>query len=403
MNDKDMELGGFASAPVASVEIARAQADAVAVAKFEMAAMVEAAIARPRDENDCMRRLKVACGRPRFADDATWAFPRGGQQISGPSVQLARGIAQAWGNIRKGTRILAMDEENVHIGAFAHDVERGLLETAEAKIKKAVQRRNKQTQQTEWVKPDERDLRELINRHGAILERNCLLKIVPSDVIEMALDWCQHTLLAAEAGKLTKSREDTIRDLVLGFADMGVKREQIEQLLTHSIDTVTPDELVSLRNVFRSIRDGNTGVADHFEVGSSKPGPSGPVSTIKVDLSAATSIPPQDPAGGQAFNKNPEPVKPRHYKGIEIKIQEPPEKWLDEKVGGAMPLGGMTFRAAASMAPTDKAVRDVVGAMLDEGQELQKTKGETSLAHQRLAEACRLHDNAGLPGGAQSK
>lgn len=292
-----MEASFVGASPGASTEVARIQADAVAVAKYEMAAMFESAMRKPRDENVCIERLMTACKRPTFADAASWSFPRGGQQIEGPSVQLARGIAQAWGNIRKGIRILSMDDEFVHIGAFAHDVERGLLETAETKVKKLVQRKNKSTGKTEWVVPDERDLRELVNRHGAILERNCVLKIIPADVVEMALDRCTKTLLEAEKGKLTKSREDTIRDTVLAFSEFGIKREHIEANLGHSLDTIAPEELVMLRNIYRSIKDGNTRTADHFDLGGTAPKNGGP--TVTVNLDDAKSVPPQDPAGGQ--------------------------------------------------------------------------------------------------------
>ncbi len=45
-------------------------------------------------------------------------------------------------------------------------------------FRKKIQR--KRDGQTVWVTPDERDLRELTNKRGAILERNCLLKLQPS-------------------------------------------------------------------------------------------------------------------------------------------------------------------------------------------------------------------------------
>jgi hypothetical protein len=396
MEERDVSDLGFAGAST-STEVARAQADAVAVAKYEMAAMFEAAMRNPRDETKCIDRLKTACKREGFADAATWEFPRGGQTISGPSVQLARGIAQCWGNIRKGTRILGMDEEMVHIGAFAHDVERGLLETAEAKIKKAVQRKNKQTKETEWVKPDERDLRELINRHGAILERNCVLKIIPADVVDLALDWCTRTLLEKESGKLTKSREDTIRDLALAFSDLGVKREQIEEAIGHSLDTITPDELVRMRGIYKSIKDGNTRTSDHFDLGGGKPGPSGPTSTVKMDLDEAKSTAPKDPAGGSTLTKEPAksetaPVKlPEYYHHIELVGLAAPAMWLDEAIESPTRLAGMTFRTAA--ASTDKDVAAVRLAVLDEGARLQADNGQTPPLHRKLAAACWLHDN----------
>jgi hypothetical protein len=340
--EPDVTDQGFVGAST-STEVARIQADAVAVAKYEMVAMFEAAMRKPRDENVCIERLMTACKRPGFADAATWSFPRGGQQLSGPSVQLARGIAQAWGNIRKGQRILGMDDHEIHLGAFAHDVERGLLETAEAKVKKLVQRKNKKTGVTEWVAPDERDLRELVNRHSAILERNCLLKIVPADVVDLALERCAKTLLEEQNGKLSKNREDTIRDIVLAFAEFGVKREHLEGHIGHTLDTIAPEELVSLRNIYRSIKDGNTRTADHFDLGVAVTKPAGDAAQ-PIDLSKAKSVPPKDPAGGSplkdaappvnndTFDDDPKPsseVPPEVWaKGIRIDIKPDDRGWL---------------------------------------------------------------------------
>ena len=49
---------------------------------------------------------------------------------------------------------------------------------------------------TEWTVPDERDLRELTNRRGAICVRNAILALVPPDLVEDAMATADQTLEA---------------------------------------------------------------------------------------------------------------------------------------------------------------------------------------------------------------
>ena len=148
----------------------------------------------PRNEDEARVKLLRACKRPTFAENAEYEFPRGGNDVSGPSVQLAREAARVWGNIQYGFEIVSEDEVWRSIRAYAWDVETNSKPFQEDRFKKLIQRRNKETRVTEWVKPDERDLRELTNRRAAICYRNCILQIIPSDLIQEAIDESRSTL-----------------------------------------------------------------------------------------------------------------------------------------------------------------------------------------------------------------
>src|SRR5205085_986190 len=138
-----------------------------------------------RNELMAFQQLAVACKRLSFAEQSSYAFPRGGQTVSGPSVHLARAAARVWKNLQYGVRITRDDDDSRQIQAFAWDLETNVKVTGEDDFKKLVYRKK-----DGWVKPDERDLRELTNRRGAILVRNCILQILPKDLIEDARDEC---------------------------------------------------------------------------------------------------------------------------------------------------------------------------------------------------------------------
>lgn len=248
-----------------SREVAKVEVGAVAAQSREQAeiqgAMVMAQKVR-RDEAAAYAKAMKAFERPRVAQAARYTFPRGGGKISGPSVDCARELARCWGNIRYGHRIVSIDSEYVHVKGYAHDLENNAYSEAESKFKRLVQR--KIAGSLMWVEPDERDLRELVAKHGAILERNAILKIVPPDVVDAALDKAMDTVSKDAAGKLGKSRDDTIRELVTAFDGLGVSAEMLANKLGHNLTLISNDEYVELRSIWKSIKDGNSHANEYF-------------------------------------------------------------------------------------------------------------------------------------------
>ena len=225
----------------------RVSAGASSTARAELEAMCAMARLNPRNEHQALASMITAAQRPLFAEAATYSFPRGKKQntsgewvdnyVTGPSVNLARPIATYWGHIRSGFRIVDDDDEHIGLEGFAHDLQTGTYVTAPDRFKKVVQRKVGKGDQrrTEWVKPDERDLRELVNKRGAILVRNCILSVVPPDIVDRVLQECDKTLHDQEKGALKESREDTVRKLVLGWAELGVTVDDLERHLEHPL------------------------------------------------------------------------------------------------------------------------------------------------------------------------
>src|SRR5690554_830452 len=112
-------LAGFDSDQAAMV-IDQEVGVAAAVAREEAEIKAALFLARryPRDEHSAYTKVMKSCKRPGFAENARYSFPRGGQTVSGPSVQMAREIARCWGNIRYGLRVVTMDEDAVHIRGY---------------------------------------------------------------------------------------------------------------------------------------------------------------------------------------------------------------------------------------------------------------------------------------------
>lgn len=256
-------------------------ASAVAREEAEIKAAIVLARGNPRDELASYNRLIRSCQRPSFAEGAMYRFPRGDTVITGPSVDMAREAARVWGNIRFGLRVVTEDADTVHIKGYAYDLESNNYVEAEDKFAKLVQRKSG------WVKPDERNLRELINRRGAICVRNAILQLMPPDIIDDAVKEVGKTIRKAAAGELSENRDQAVRRLVMAFSQYQVTTEMLASHLGHAIDLINEDEMANLRTIFVSMRDGNSRREDHFEIPGAAKESGSSVSRIMGRLSDA--------------------------------------------------------------------------------------------------------------------
>lgn len=217
-----------------------------------------------RSEEDAYGALMAACGRTTFQEKAVYRFKRGSKQlpdgrwvdnfVEGPSVHMAREFARHWRHLRYGFRVVSEDEDRVQIRGFAWDMLTNEKVEQDASFRKLIFRKN-----DGWIRPDERDLRELINKHGAIAERNCLLKVLPSDMVEDACQRAQELRIAGIKNDMEAAR----KKIVAAFAEINVSATQVEDFLDHPIAETTPKELAELRSIWASIRDGNGHWSEH--------------------------------------------------------------------------------------------------------------------------------------------
>lgn len=259
-----------------ALEVSTQTAADIAVVTREQTEIQSAIISAkkfPRNEDASFLKAVKTFSRVTMAESATYAFPRGGQKVTGPSVDCARALAQAWGNIRYGLRIVDQDSETVHIRGYALDTETNSYVEAEDKFHKKVQRRvnGPQGQVTKWIEPDERDLRELIFRRGAILVRNCILQILPPDLVEKVLLVAKDTLEKAAKNQLSESREDVVKRLVIVFDRVGVTVAMLEQRLGHKLAEVSAQEVAELDQIAKSLKDGAAHREEFFSFSDAQP------------------------------------------------------------------------------------------------------------------------------------
>lgn len=213
----------------------------------------------PRDQVEAYRNAMNACKRPSLAEKALYSYPRAGQTISGPSIRLAEELARCWGNIDFGIKELSQKDGESEMQAYCWDTETNTISSQTFVVKHVRDTRHGQQKLTE-----QRDIYENNANMAGRRLRSRILAVLPPDLVEDAVRECRKTL----AGQNDMPLEDRIKKMVMMFQKFGVKPETIEKRLGRSIDTMTPDDLAEYGGIYNSIKDGNSGISDWFDMKS---------------------------------------------------------------------------------------------------------------------------------------
>ena len=248
----------------------------------------------PRDETAAYQKLMSSCKRPTLAQHAVYAFPRGKEQVSGPSIRLAEEIARLYGNLEYGIRELSNVNGESEMEAFAWDLETNVVSSQKFKVKHERKAYGKMQTLT-----DTRDIYELTANMGARRLRARLLAILPPEFVEAAVEECRKTIQGNNDAPIA----DRVRAMLTHFSKYSVTQEMIEARIGHSIDTVDLTELTDLIGIFNSIKNGQSGRADWFEFKKEITQPEKPQITQGFKPAQAESKPEPEP------QKSPEPQR----------------------------------------------------------------------------------------------
>ena len=221
----------------------------------EMQAQIFLAKQFPRDQRQAAENILTACQRPGLANVAVYTYARGGTNISGPSIRLAEEIARNWGNLECGWNELEREYDKSKVRAFAWDKETNVLKTLYFYVP-----HYRTTKSGKYRITDERDLYELLANQAARRMRNCILALIPGDVIDAAVEQCQKTMVTH-----VDISPASIKKLVDAFALFGVTKAQIEKRIQRRLESITPAQFVRMREIYTSLNDGMSAPEDWFE------------------------------------------------------------------------------------------------------------------------------------------
>lgn len=243
-------------------------------AQREMA-QVQAAVVMakqfPRDPVAAAERIRNACQRRGLAEGALYSYSRGGTDITGPSIRLAEAVAQNWGNIKFGVEELEQRGGESLIRVYCWDMETNVVSDKTFQVPHV-----RDTKRGRVNLTDQRDIYEAVANFGARRLRAAILAIVPGDVVEDAVIQCEETLAIN-----TDVSQEGIAKMLKAFADIGVARDQVEARIQRRAETIQPAQVVQLRKIMVSIRDGMSKPSDWFAGPKDEPEPKTLVEQIK--------------------------------------------------------------------------------------------------------------------------
>ena len=276
----------------------------------EVQAAVTVAIANPRNVKRALDEMREICRIRSVAENAFFRFGRGGQQVTGPTVHLARELARAWGNITYG--IVELSRNDVRgeseMMASAWDMQTN-TRAATTFIVKA----NRDTKEGKKRLTDERDIYENNSNMGARRVREQIFAVLPQWFRDEAIDICNATLRDGGGVPLPQR----ISQAIDKFGEQGVSLDLLERKLGRSSNDWTGHDLAALMVVWKSVERGESTFSAEFPVGGRADSESG-ASVSGADLLAgkvSDAIAGQQLAKDKAPAETPDPTPPASSAG----------------------------------------------------------------------------------------
>lgn len=269
-----------------------------AQAKAAVEARYVIALRRPRNWSSVRVKLLQECERPGFAAVARYHKPVG-DGIEGPSIRFAEAALRHMGNVLCETATIYDDAEKRIVRVTVTDLETNLTYPKDIVVQKTVERShlrkgqvairertNSSGRKTFIVEATDDDL---LNKEAALVSkalRTNGLRILPGDILEECMTRVIQTL-NNDAAKDPLGERKRMEE---AFAKLGVFPDALVEYLGHPLETMTPAEIVHLRAVYASLRDGEARWEDVLEAKLQKAGTPKPPAATEAPTSRAEAM-----------------------------------------------------------------------------------------------------------------
>lgn len=188
------------------------------------------------------------------AQTCSYSVPRGGKAITGPSVHLAKILAQVWGNMRIDAKVVNIGSRDITSESVCFDLENNLA--IKAQVKRSIM--GKQGRYNDDM------ITVTGNAANAIALRNAVLSVIPRAVVDKVYNAAKQVITGdvSDANKLIAKRKqvfDALRDTYT-----VTEKEILAAIGKASLDHVTADDIVVLIGIGQAIKDGDVSVDNAF-------------------------------------------------------------------------------------------------------------------------------------------
>lgn len=218
------------------------------------------AIDFPRVEHEARALIVQDFSGLRMAEVAQYQYQKGGTDIAGPSIHAAQSIAGRWGNIDYGWRITGtgIDPDTSRhysdVMVWAIDLQTRVTSREGIRVEHW-----RDTKAGGYPIREAREVKEIVANMAQRTKRSCLLHLIPQDVIDEAMEQANATL----AMKADTSPEGLAK-MVDTFKEFGVTKAQLEAFIQRKLEAIGKPQVVALKRIFVSLRDGLSMPLDWF-------------------------------------------------------------------------------------------------------------------------------------------
>lgn len=288
-----------------------------ALAQAEIKAAYTMALMHPRSFDEARVKTLRTCKRPAFADNKSVLYRKpvgSGQEVEGPGIRLAEELARNMGNIRTSVQVVADTEDYREVVVGACDLEANLSVAQSVRVTKIIERRmprkgqevigQRQTSKGDTVylvRATDEEQVTVQNAQVSKALRNCILRLVPQDLVEDAMA----TIRATRENQAAVDPDAARKAMCDAFGELNIEPTDLETYCGCPLSKFTPKQISDLRSIYGAIRDDETTWAD---VLASKEGVANGPRTSVLDVTKMKAATPlaDEPRGGKPMPKKPE-------------------------------------------------------------------------------------------------
>lgn len=194
------------------------------------------------------------------ASTCTYAVPRGGKQITGASVHLAKILAQFWGNLRVEAKVINIDQKHITSQAIAYDLENNLAIKVE--VKRSIVGK--------YGRFNDDMITVTGNAGNSIAMRNAILSVIPRAVVDKVYKSALSTITGdiSDKAKLIAKRKQVLDTFNETYN--VTEQEVLKAIGKASVEHITSEDIVTLIGIGQAIKDGDVTIDETFRAKKEK-------------------------------------------------------------------------------------------------------------------------------------
>lgn len=243
-----MNLENYEVLPVEVQNVQVVQVDAVERANVD--SQVATAKRYPRDiRRSIDNSVVMATMNQETAQSCSYALPRGGRPITGPSVHLAKIIVSNWGNMRTEAKVVQITDKQVISRGTCWDLETNVASAFE--VRRSIIGKNGQRFSDDMITVTG-------NAANSIAYRNAVFAVIPKAITDRIYYAAQKFITGdlSDSDKLLKVRTGILNNFKNNY---GITEEEVVKMCgKQTVNQIGADEISMLMGAIQALKDEDT-------------------------------------------------------------------------------------------------------------------------------------------------